>query len=218
MMGYDIDDMIRILRKTTAGLKKPIVTEIAEIDRNPFYILISTVISLRTKDEVTREASARLFELAKTPQTMEKLPLKEIEKAIYPAGFYHNKARTIKELSKTLLEKYDGIVPKTMDELLALKGVGRKTANLVLTLGYGIEGICVDTHVHRIVNRWGYISTKTPNETEFALREKLPRKYWIEFNDLLVTFGQNICKPISPFCSRCPIHDYCMRIGVKIQR
>jgi endonuclease III len=217
-MGYDIDNMIRILSKTIKEFKKPIVTEIAEIDRNPFFILMSTVISLRTKDEVTREASVRLFELANTPETMEKLTLEDIEKAIYPAGFYHNKARTIKEISKIIMEKYHSIVPKTMEELLALKGIGRKTANLVLTLGYGIEGICVDTHVHRIVNRWGYISTKTPNETEFALREKLPRKYWIKFNDQLVTFGQNICKPISPLCSRCPVHDYCMRIGVSINR
>jgi len=217
-MGYDIENMIRILSKTITEFKKPIVTEIAEIDRNPFFILMSTVISLRTKDEVTREASVRLFELAKTPETMEKLTLEDIEKAIYPAGFYHNKARTIKEISKILVEKYHSIVPKTMEELLALKGIGRKTANLVLTLGYGIDGICVDTHVHRIVNRWGYISTKTPNETEFALREKLPRKYWIKFNDQLVTFGQNICKPISPLCSRCPIHDHCMRIGVTINR
>lgn len=201
-----------------AEFKKPIVTEIAEMDRNPFSILISTVISLRTKDEVTREASIRLFELAKTPQTMVDLPLAAIEKAIYPAGFYHNKARAIKDICKTLVEKYDGAVPKTMDELLALNGVGRKTANLVLTLGYGIEGICVDTHVHRISNRWGYIATKTPTETEFALYEKLPKKYWIEYNDLLVTFGQNLCKPISPFCSRCPIHDYCMRVGVTIFR
>jgi endonuclease III len=215
---HDIDDMIVILRKTTRQFKKPIVTEIAELERSPFQILISTVISLRTKDAVTREASIRLFEIAKTPEDIDKLPITIIEKAIYPAGFYHNKARTIKEISKVLLEKYNGVVPNSLDELLTLKGVGRKTANLVLTLGYGIEGICVDTHVHRITNRWGYVSTKTPTETEFALREKLPKKYWIEINDLLVTFGQNICTPISPYCSHCPIHNYCMRVGVKVHR
>lgn len=215
---YDIDDMIHILRETSAQWRRPIVTEIAEIERNPYRILISTIISLRTKDEVTREASNRLFALADKPDTMAQLPIEEIEKALYPAGFYHNKARTIKEVSSTLGKKYGGKVPGTMEKLLTLKGVGRKTANLVLTLGYGIEGICVDTHVHHIVNRWGYVSTKTPNETEFALLEKLPRKYWIEFNDLLVSFGQNLCKPISPLCSQCPIHDYCKRVGVEIHR
>jgi endonuclease III len=217
-MKYDIDKMVHILRETTAQWRKPIVTEIAEKDRNPFRILISTLISLRTKDEVTREASNRLFSLTDSPEEMAKLPIEEIEKAVYPAGFYHNKARTIKEVCGILVKKYGGKVPDSMETLLTLKGVGRKTANLVLTLGYGIEGICVDTHVHRITNRWGYISTKTPNETEFALCEKLPRKYWIEINDLLVTFGQNLCKPISPLCSQCPVHDYCKRVGVTIHR
>jgi len=138
----------------------------------------------------------------------------DIEKAIYPAGFYRNKVKTILSTCRVLLEKYKGKVPDDLDELLSIKGVGRKTANLVLTMGYGKEGICVDTHVHRISNRLGYVSTRTPEETEFALRGKLPREYWIEYNDLLVTFGQNLCKPLSPLCSQCPIHNFCKRVGV----
>jgi endonuclease-3 len=186
--------------------------------KDPFFILISTILSLRTKDDVTAKASQRLFSIAETPEEMMRLDIEEIEEAIYPVGFYHNKARTIKEVCKTLIEKYNGRVPDDLDELLKLKGVGRKTANLVITLGYNKLGICVDTHVHRISNRLGYVRTKTPEETEFSLREKLPIEYWIEYNDLLVTLGQTICHPVSPKCSKCPILEYCDRVGVKRSR
>ena len=217
-MEHNIDRIIEILRKSYPEWREPIVTEISNKKRDPYKVLISTIISLRTKDDVTRRASKRLYKRAGTPEKMIKLKPKTIEKAIYPAGFYKNKALTILSISYDLIEKYQGGVPDDLDELLKLKGVGRKTANLVMTRGYGLPGICVDTHVHRISNRLGYVSTKLPNETEFALREKLPKEYWIEYNDLFVAFGQNICKPISPLCSRCPIHDHCMRIEVKIHR
>ncbi|HRR92248.1 MAG TPA: endonuclease III, partial [bacterium] len=201
MKDRDIEKIIEILRESVKEWKQPVVTQIAERDRDPFRILISTILSLRTKDEVTKIASERLFSLARTPEEMLRLEEEEIERAIYPVGFYRNKAKTIKEICKVLIERYNGRVPDDIDELLKLKGVGRKTANLVITLGYNKPGICVDTHVHRISNRLGYVKTKTPEETEFALRGKLPEEYWIEFNDLLVTLGQTICHPVSPRCS-----------------
>jgi endonuclease-3 len=181
-------------------------------------VLVSCLISLRTKDEVTGEASARLFRLARTPRTMVDLPASTIARTIYPAGFYRTKARTIREICRTLIGRHGGQVPATMEELLALKGVGRKTANLVLTIGFGKPGICVDTHVHRISNRLGIVETKTPEQTEFTLRQVLPRQHWIPYNDLLVTFGQNLCKPISPLCSTCPVHDDCPQLGVGVRR
>jgi len=210
----EIDDVIRILEEETARFFTPIVTEVADTSSDPFKVLISCIISLRTKDEVTAQASRRLFALAGTPRQMTDLSEKQIQKAIYPAGFYITKSKTIKELCRLLIERYDANVPDDLDELLQLKGVGRKTANLVLTLGFGKPGICVDTHVHRISNRLGWIETTTPEKSEFALREFLPKKYWIRYNDLLVSYGQNICKPISPLCSRCRIARYCRRIGV----
>ena len=213
-MDADIDKIVKILRDMTKKWKEPIVTELTKKTHDPFKILISTIISLRTKDDVTREASKRLYELADTPDELLKLDPADIEKAIYPAGFYRNKVKTIQNICRILIAKYQGKVPDDLDELLLIKGVGRKTANLVLTMGYGKDGICVDTHVHRISNRLGYVSTRNPEETEFALREKLPREYWKEYNDLLVTFGQNLCKPISPLCSQCPIHNFCKRVGV----
>jgi len=217
-MIHDIDTIIHILTDTKSQWQKPIVSEIAEYNPDPFKILISTILSLRTKDEVTREASKRLYKLAETPEEMKKLKREKLEKTIYPVGFYRNKADTILNISRTLVEKYDGKVPDDLDVLLSLKGVGRKTANLVLTMGYNMDGICVDTHVHRISNRLGYVSTKNPEETEFALRKKLPKKYWIEYNDLMVSFGQNVCKPVSPLCSQCRIHDHCLRVGVTVHR
>ena len=213
-MESDIEIIISFIRDAVKEFKEPVVTEITKQTRDPYRILMSTIISLRTKDTVTREASKRLYELADTPEKMLELSPEIIEKAIYPAGFYKNKAKTIINISKILIEKYNGIVPDDIDELLTMKGVGRKTANLVVTMGYGKEGICVDTHVHRISNRLGYVSTKNPTETEFALREKLPKQFWIEYNDLLVTYGQNVCVPISPHCSRCSIHNYCKRVSV----
>lgn len=190
------------------------MTIVAESDRNPFKVLVSCIISLRTKDEVTAQASHRLFERADTPEAMGRMAVEEIARLIYPAGFYRNKAGQILEISHRLVADYDGNVPAAIDELLGFKGVGRKTANLVLTLGFGKQGICVDTHVHRICNRWGYVATRTPEETEMALRKKLPQEYWIEINDLLVAFGQNHCHPVSPHCSTCRLASFCPRIGV----
>jgi endonuclease-3 len=196
----------------------PIVSHLAEDQRDPFVILISTLLSLRTKDEVTAVATERLLALASTPQEMLQLPLEKIAKTIYPVGFYRVKARTIHHVCRELIERFGAKVPDDLDELLSIKGVGRKTANLVVSLSYGKEGICVDTHVHRISNRLGYVKTKTPEETEFALRAKLPRKHWIIYNTIMVAFGRQTCKPVSPLCSRCPVYQYCDRIGVTISR
>jgi endonuclease-3 len=206
--------VIELLKEEYKRFKEPVVSRIAYKKGGPFKILISTVLSLRTKDEVTKESSLRLFAAADTPKKILKLTAEEIENLIYPAGFYKTKSKNIIEICKTLAEKYDSKVPDNIDELLKLKGVGRKTANLVVTLGYGKLGICVDTHVHRISNRFGYVKTKTPAETELELRKKLNKKYWIVYNDLLVSYGQNICKPVSPFCSRCQISKYCSKTGV----
>ena len=209
-----IDKIITILKRENKKYIEPIVTTVSK-SKSPFKVLISCLLSLRTKDKVTAEASNRLFKLASSPQQMLTMSTKDIEKAIYPVGFYKTKSKRIKEICKTLLNNYGGTAPDEIDELLKLKGVGRKTANLVVTLGYGKLGICVDTHVHRISNRLGLIKTKTPEQTEFSLRKKLPKKYWIIYNDLLVAHGQNICTPISPWCSKCKIFKYCKRVGVK---
>ena len=217
MRARDIPKVIKILKQVNASFTIPAVTQISNKSSSPFMVLISCILSLRTKDNTTAQASERLFRLAKTPETMIRLSNRTIEKAIYPVGFYRNKAKVIKNISTELIEKYHSKVPDTIDDLLAFKGVGRKTANLVVTMGYGKPGICVDTHVHRIINRWGYVNTKTPEETEFALREKLPKRYWIIINTLLVTFGQNICKPISPLCTQCRIHIYCNKVGVAMR-
>jgi len=214
MKADNIHKIVRILASQTPKWDVPIVTLVAETSNDPFKVLISTVLSLRTKDETTSEASKRLFKLADNPSDMLGLTEKEIIKAIYPVGFYKTKAKNIRSICHDLLSKYGSKVPDEIDELLKLKGVGRKTANLVVTLGYNKPGICVDTHVHRISNRLGYIKTKTPDETETVLRKKLPEKYWVDYNSLLVSFGQHLCRPISPFCSRCPIEKYCDRVGV----
>ncbi len=210
----DINRIIRTLQRTSRQWNPTAVSAVAQDSRDPFRILISCLISLRTKDEVTAAASARLFRLARTPRPMMRLPAARIARAIYPAGFYRTKARTIKRLCRTLVEQHGSRVPADLETLLTLKGVGRKTANLVITVGYGKPGICVDTHVHRISNRLGIVKTKIPEQTEFALRQVLPRRHWIPYNDLLVTFGQNVCKPISPLCSTCPVNDLCPRTGV----
>ena len=185
---------------------------------DPFRVLIACLLSLRTQDTTTGPAAARLFALADTPQTMLALPARRIERAIYPVGFYRTKARVILGLCRDLLARFGGRVPDDIDALLTLKGVGRKTANLVVTLGFAKPGICVDTHVHRISNRLGYVRTRTPEQTEMALRAKLPRRYWIGYNDLLVTFGQNVCAPVSPRCSGCPVRALCGRVGVRTSR
>ena len=218
MKAGDIHNVIRALKKVVPEWDVPAVTLVAETSHDPFRVLISTVLSLRTKDETTAVASGRLFQLADNPKDMLGLSEKEIIKAIYPVGFYRTKAKNILDICDTLVNKYDSDVPDDLEELLELKGVGRKTANLVLTLGYNKHGICVDTHVHRISNRLGYVNTKTPNETETALRKKLPKKYWIDYNSLLVAFGQHLCRPVSPICSACPVSYYCDRVGVVMSR
>ena len=211
-------EIIRLLEKELEQREIPIVSHLAEEHRDPFEILISTLLSLRTKDEVTAVATERLFALASTPEEMLRLSEEKIRKAIYPVGFYRRKAETIRTVCRDLIDRFHARVPATLDELLTLKGVGRKTANLVVSLGFNGAGLCVDTHVHRISNRLGYVRTKTPEETEFALREKLSRRYWLRYNTLLVAFGRNTCRPISPLCSACPIARYCDRVGVTRSR
>jgi endonuclease-3 len=214
-----LNKALRVLKKEIQKWKTPAVGAVADrANDRPFETLVSTILSLRTKDKVTEAASHRLLARAPTPQILASLPIVEIEQLIYPVGFYHTKARNLLETCRSLLQDHGGNVPRSMGELLKLPGVGRKTANLVLTVGFGDYGICVDTHVHRISNLWGYVSTKKPEATEFALRKKLPKRHWKSFNDILVTFGQNLCVPVSPWCSRCPIARYCPRIGLTRSR
>ena len=180
--------------------------------KDPYIVLICCILSLRTNDKTTIGASKRMLELAKTPNEMIKVDIEKLAKAIYPVGFYKNKASQIIELSKRLVEEYNSKVPSSIEELIKFNGVGRKTANLVLTKGFNIPAICVDTHVHRISNRLGYIKTKTPDDSEMALRKILPKEYWIDYNTLLVTHGQNICKPQNPKCELCSISKYCKKV------
>lgn len=219
MRQDQITAALRIVKREIRQWEEPVLGVVArESNRDPFRILMSCLLSLRTKDKTTREASARLFALAHQPATMLTLPLRKIERTIYPVGFYRTKAKSIHAICRRLLDVYGGTVPDSIEELVTLSGVGRKTANLVVTVGYGKPGICVDIHVHRISNRWGYVRTKTPEETEQALRRKLPAPHWITFNDLLVPYGQNLCQPVSPFCSKCKLIQYCDRVGVKRSR
>ena len=210
----NIDEVISLVKKQIEKFKAPYVTRISS-EKNPFKILVSTILSSRTKDEITKQASQRLFLKVKNPNDLIKLSIKEIEKLIYPVGFYRVKARNLKKLAEILIKDYNGKVPNSINELIKLPGVGRKTANLVVTLGFNKYGICVDTHVHRIVNRWGYIKTKTPKETEYALRKTLPKKHWKKINSILVVFGQNICTPILPKCSSCNLNNICPKNDVK---
>src|SRR5919197_669540 len=186
--------------------------------RDPFRILVACLLSLRTRDETTAPAAARLFALADTPVAMLRLPRPAIERAIFPVGFYRTKARVLHRVCRELVERFGGEVPRDLDALLALPGVGRKTANLVVTFAFALPGICVDTHVHRISNRLGFVRTPTPERTEMALRAKLPRRHWIALNDLLVAFGQNLCHPTSPRCSTCRVGELCLRVGVRRSR
>jgi len=197
----------------------PSVSLVAEqYRRRPWAVLVSTILSLRTKDEVTVAASKRLLEQAPGPAEMAAMKADKAAALAYPAGFYRTKAANLKKIAAILLERYGGEVPADMDALLALPGVGRKTANLVLIEAFDLPGVCVDIHVHRITNRCGWASTKSPEETEMRLREILPRKYWKSINALLVLYGQNLCRPVSPFCSRCVITDYCARAGIQRSR
>jgi len=214
----DFDYVIPKIESAVSSFIEPIVTRVKKKDNDPFKILIGTILSLRTKDKTTEEAANRLFSVVKTPYDLMNLDVETIEKLIYPVGFYKRKARQLKEIAKTIVEKYKGSVPNDLSELLTIKGVGRKTANLVITEAFDDYGICVDTHVHRISNRLGWVKTKTPEQTELELRKILPKKYWKKINPILVTFGQNICKPVSPLCSTCPINDICPKIGVKTSR
>ena len=214
---FNIVEGLKKLKKAVRKFRTPSVMVIAK-KNDPFAVLVSCIISLRTRDEVTELASTRLFALAKLPAELLELSNAKIEKAIYPAAFYRNKTRSLKELCQVLVKEYSGKVPDKLEQLLKLKGVGRKTANLTLILGHNKPGICVDIHVHRISNRWGYVKTKSPNETEMVLREILPKRFWKGYNDLLVSFGQNLCKPVSPFCSSCPVEDQCPKIGVNRSR
>jgi endonuclease-3 len=214
----EIHAAVRILRREVPKWETPVVTLMAETYQSPFRVLISCILSLRTQDATTAKASHRLFAVADSPQAMVKLTAKKIEKLIYPVGFYKTKARQILAMCRTIIDHHSGKVPDEIDELLKFNGVGRKTANLVVTLGYNKPGICVDTHVHRISNRWGYIKTATPEKTEIALRAKLPKQYWIEYNNLLVNFGQHLCRPISPMCSNCPVKKHCPQLGVGVRR
>ncbi len=218
MKDADINTIIKILKKELAVGTMPIVSQLAENQRDPFVILISTLLSLRTKDEVTAVATDRLFSLASTPEEMLNVPLDKIARTIYPVGFYRVKAKNIHHACRELINRFNSKVPDNLDDLLSIKGVGRKTANLVVSLAYGKDAICVDTHVHRISNRLGYVKTKTPDETEFALRKKLPRRHWIIYNTIMVAFGRKTCKPVSPLCSQCPVNKYCHRVGVTLSR
>lgn len=209
-----IELIVQALTEQYKTFTAPDLINSFEGKRDPFRTLISCLLSLRTKDETTYPAAERLYKLADNPYDMLKLRPELIEEAIYPVGFYRNKTETILLVCKTLVEEYSGKVPATMEQLLAMKGVGRKTANLVLAKGFGIPAICVDTHVHRISNRLGYVRTKDPLETEMALREKLPQHLWMQINTVLVRHGQNICKPITPLCDRCPVEQYCAKVDV----
>jgi len=213
-----IGEIIRRLKRTAPAWKATAITRVAEERRDPFRVLIACILSLRTQDRTTDAAAARLFAVADTPESLLRLTPARIAKLIYPVGFYRTKARVVRGIARDLLARFGGRVPDDIDALLTLGGVGRKTANLVVTIGYAKPGICVDTHVHRISNRFGYVRTRTPEETEMALRATLPRRYWIGYNDLLVTFGQNVCTPISPKCSRCPVRALCRRVGVTTAR
>ena len=210
--------VVPVVRRAVRGEALPSVSEVARRSRSPFQVLISTVISARTKDEVTGQAARRLFAVAATPRALSALSEKRISALIYPAGFYRTKGRAIRALSRKIVRSHGGRVPDTMEGLLSLPGVGRKTANLVLTLGFALPGICVDTHVHRVANRFGIVRTKRPVETEACLRATLPKGHWLEINDLLVTFGKTLCAPVSPRCSICPVARSCARAGVARSR
>ena len=216
--AFDVGRALVVLRRAMPAWQAPVVAAFARQRRDPFSILVSCLLSLRTRDETTGPASRRLFRLAETPAALLRLSPRSIERAIYPVGFYRTKARTLRTLARVLLEQHGGRVPTDLDALLALPGVGRKTANLVLTDAFDLPGICVDTHVHRITNRWGYVTTRTPPATEMALRGKLPRREWRGLNTLLVAFGQTICRPLSPRCSICPLDPVCPHRGVRRAR
>jgi endonuclease-3 len=214
MSAETLGGVLRTLEAAQPGWRATAVAEVAAEQPDPFRVLVACLLSLRTQDATTREAAARLFAVADTPPAVLRLSPARIARLIYPVGFYRTKARVLRAVCRDLLRRFGGRVPDDLDALLTLGGVGRKTANLVVTVGFGKPGICVDTHVHRISNRLGFVRTRSPEQTELALRAKLPAPYWIGYNDLLVAFGQNVCRPLSPHCSRCPVADRCRRVGV----
>lgn len=209
MDSKQLSKILEILKMWRKDVQKPVVEAVKENNSDPFLILIATILSLRTRDQVTREAFSKLHKKVKNVHDLLKIDEGELEEIIHPVGFYRNKVKTLKEIARILTQKFGGKVPDNLEELLSIKGVGRKTANLVLIEGFNKDGICVDTHVHRILNWWGYVKTKTPDETEMALRKKLPKKWWKEINAILVTFGQNLCKPVAPRCNLCPVNHLC---------
>jgi len=219
MKKRDIHEVYDILTDVYKNMEEPSVTKISKLSkRDPFRVLVSCLISLRTKDEVTLASSEKLFAEADTPEKMIELDEDKIAGLIYPAGFYKTKSATIRNICKVLKEEYGSKVPDEIDELVKLKGVGRKTANLVLVEGYGKPAVCVDTHVHRIFNRWGYLKTKNPDQTEQVLRKHLPKEYWITINEILVAYGRSVCKPVSPHCSSCRLSEYCDKVSVDRRR
>jgi len=215
----NIDKIIQLLKKESKKWKYPFVSDWARVVKDPFTTLISCILSLRTKDEVTAKASIKLLKKYNTPRKILKLSNKQIEKLIYPVGFYPTKAKRIKEICKVLIDKYNGKVPDTFDELVKLKGVGPKTASITVVYGFNKpKHIAVDSHVFQISNRLGWVKTKTPEKTQPALEKIVPKRYWYDINELLVQFGQNVCVPVSPWCSKCVINKYCPRISVKRSR
>jgi endonuclease-3 len=209
-----LPEVVRKIRRLPLAADAPIAAFIATTVSDPYRVLTGCILSLRTQDRVTAAAAERLFALAPDLPTLARTGVAAIERAIYPVGFFHTKARRLVEIARILLERHDGLVPSSLDALLELPGVGRKTANLVVTVAYRRPGICVDTHVHRITNRWGYVRTRSPDQTESRLREVLPKRYWIGINGLLVAFGQTVCRPVRPRCEACPVQRYCAQIGV----
>lgn len=214
----DLEKVLNTLQKHLSGFNKTVISSVIEKTNDAYWILISCLLSLRTKDTVTLDATNRLYTLAKTPEEIIQLPIKLIEDTIYPVGFYRKKSLIVKEVTWLIITKYQGKVPDNIDALLSIPGVGRKTANIVLSRAFKIPAIAVDTHVHRITNRLGLVKTKNPDKTEVELMKVVPKKYWLDINDLLVTFGQNICQPLSPKCSNCPISQSCLRVGVTYLR
>jgi len=214
-MQINIDKIYKILQKEVKNFKIPLVDEIEYSSNDAFKVLVTTILSARTNDITTAKVVNKLFKKVRTIKDLERLSVKQIEKLIYPVGFYKNKAKHLKKLPIVLKKEFNNKIPETIDELIKLPGVGRKTANLVRVIAFKKPGICVDTHVHKIMNRIGYVKTKAPLQTEMALREKLPKKYWLKINSILVAFGQNLCRPVNPKCNICPIYDYCKRIGMK---
>lgn len=212
MRTEDLERVFRILRDETKRLNPPLAEK--KNRTSPFRVLVGVLLSSRTKDDTTGSAADRLFRKASTPQAIARMDEDQIEELIFPVGFYHTKAKHLKKTARMLVSEFNGDVPQTIQELLSLPGIGRKSANLILAVAFGIPAVCVDTHVHRIANRWGYVKTKDPYQTETALREKLPKRYWIEINRLLVIYGQNVCTPQSPWCSVCKIEKYCDKVGV----